>query len=96
MAVIGQGEVLISGNPAQIEKQLQGKIFEKEIAKHEIDVYKNEYSVISQNFHLGRMHITVFCETDPGNGFTAKATSLEDTYFHLLFNQKKGGAVYAW
>jgi ABC-2 type transport system ATP-binding protein len=96
MAVIGQGEVLISGNPAQIEKQLQGKIFEKEIAKHEIYVYKNEYSVISQNFHLGRMHITVFCETDPGNGFTAKATSLEDTYFHLLFNQKKGGAVYAW
>lgn len=93
MAIIGNGEVLITGNPAKIEKQLQGKIFEKEIGKNEVGYYKGKFEVIAQNFHLGKMHITVYSETNPGNGFSIKECSLEDTYFHLLFNREKTEAV---
>ncbi len=89
MAIIGDGEVLISGSPTEIENQLHGKIFDKEITKAEVEKYRVEYKVISQNFHLGKMHITIYAETNPGNGFQAKKTSLEDTYFHLLFNRHK-------
>jgi ABC-type multidrug transport system ATPase subunit len=59
MAIIGEGEVLIAGNPAEIEKHLQGKIFEKEIEKEEVENYKKEFNVIAQNFHLGKMHLTM-------------------------------------
>ena len=89
MAIIGKGEVLIKGSPAEIEKHLQGKIFEKEIAKEQIENYRKEFNVIAQNFHLGKMHLTVFSETDPKDGFSLKETSLEDTYFNLLAEQKK-------
>ncbi|MCG8310231.1 MAG: ABC transporter ATP-binding protein [Cytophagales bacterium] len=88
MAIIGEGEVLITGNPAEIEKHLQGRIFEKEVEKQEVESYKKEFQVIAQNFHLGKMHISVFSDTAPGDGFKEKETSLEDTYFNLLFNQK--------
>jgi len=93
MAIIGEGEVLITGQPADIEKQLQGKIFEKEVAKDQVEAYKQEFSVISQNFHLGKMHLTIFSDNDPGNGFSVKETSLEDTYFKLLFNREKAEAA---
>jgi ABC-type multidrug transport system ATPase subunit len=93
MAIIGEGEVLITGNPAEIEKHLQGKIFEKEVEKQEVEDFKKEFQVISQNFHLGKMHITVFSDNPPGDGFLVKETSLEDTYFNLLFNQKKADVV---
>ncbi|GAF04677.1 ABC transporter ATP-binding protein [Saccharicrinis fermentans] len=89
MAIIGEGEVLITGKPTEIENQLQGKVFEKEIAKNEVEKYSQQFNVISQNFHLGKMHITIFSETEPGNGFTVKTPNLEDSYFNLLFNQKK-------
>jgi len=89
MAIIGEGEVLIAGKPAEIEKHLQGKIFEKEIAKEQVENYKKEFNVIAQNFHLGKMHLTIFSETDPKDGFSLKETSLEDTYFNLIANQKK-------
>lgn len=89
MAIIGEGEVLTTGNPADIESQLQGKVFEKEIAKDDVEKYREEFNIISKNFHLGKMHITIFSETDPLDGFLLKKTSLEDTYFNLLFNQKK-------
>jgi hypothetical protein len=89
MAIIGEGEVLIAGNPAEIEKHLQGKIFEKEIEKEQVENYRKEFNVIAQNFHLGKIHLTIFSETDPKDGFSLKETSLEDTYFNLIANQKK-------
>jgi len=89
MAIIGNGEVLITGSPTDIEGQLNGKIFEKEISKDEIDIYKEQFKVISQNFHLGKMHLTIYSEKKPDQGFKAKEPSLEDSYFHLLFNYKK-------
>ncbi len=89
MAVIGNGEVLITGSPNEIESQLLGKVFEKEIARDAIDEYRENYNLISQNFHLGKMHITIYADSDPGNGFTLKEPTLEDTYFNLLFNRKK-------
>lgn len=89
MAIIGEGEVLIAGKPDEIEKHLQGKIFEKEIEKEQVDNYRKKYNVIAQNFHLGKMHLTIYAEADPKDGFSLKETSLEDTYFNLISNQKK-------
>jgi len=93
MAIIGDGEVLVTGSPTEIESELEGKIFEKEVAKKELEVYKNQFKVISQNFHLGKMHITAVADSAPGNGFESKNPSLEDSYFNLLYNQKKGETV---
>jgi len=88
MAIIGNGEVLVTGEPAEIESELRGSLFEKEVSKEELEELKKQFNVISQNFHLGKMHITVVANSIPNNGFKAKKPSLEDSYFNLLFNQK--------
>lgn len=87
MAIIGNGRVLVHGNPSEIENSLFGKVFEKSIHKEEIADYNERYKVISQNFHLGKIHITVVDEKNPGDGFVVKQPNLEDSYFNMLFEQ---------
>src|SRR5579862_9313620 len=56
-AIICQGEVLYSGNPDQAVKELEGKIFSKEISQTELAGYQQKYNVISTQLKSGRLHI---------------------------------------
>ncbi|MEM9141536.1 MAG: ABC transporter ATP-binding protein [Bacteroidota bacterium] len=87
MAIIGHGEVLLTGKPSEIESSLNGKIWEKQIDISEFDGHQAKYKVISNRFHLGKMMVTVVADDMPDGDFYQKAPSLEDAYFHLLYNQ---------
>lgn len=89
MAIIGHGEVLLTGKPYNIETSLNGKVWEKQINPSELAIQKEKYAVISNHFHLGKMLITVVSEDMPDESFYQKSPNLEDAYFHLLFNQTK-------
>ena len=89
MAIIGHGEVLLTGKPYDIETSLNGKVWEKQINPSELAIQKEKYAVISNHFHLGKMLITVVSEDMPDESFYQKSPNLEDAYFHLLFNQAK-------
>lgn len=89
MAIIGNGKVLMQGKPDDIEKALEGKVFEVPVEKSELLSYQEKYKVISQRFYMGKMMITVVAEDLPGGEFDSKAPSLEDAYFNLLFDQNK-------
>jgi ABC-2 type transport system ATP-binding protein len=80
-AIICQGEVLYSGNPDNAVKELEGKIFSKEISQTELPAYQEKYNVISTQLKTGRLHIRILQETGPGDGFTQTAPNLEDVYF---------------
>jgi ABC-type multidrug transport system ATPase subunit len=84
MAIIGTGEVLMTGNPRKIEASLEGKCWVKDIEKRELETYRENYNVISNHFHLGQLNVTVQADSDPGNGFLLKKPSLEDAYFSTL------------
>ncbi len=80
-AIICQGEVLYSGNPDNAVKELEGKIFSKEISQSELPSYQGKYNVISTQLKTGRLHIRILQEMAPGDGFTRAAPNLEDVYF---------------
>jgi ABC-2 type transport system ATP-binding protein len=80
-AIICQGEVLYSGNPDNAVKELEGKIFSKEISQTELPSFQEKYNVISTQLKAGRLHIRILQEMAPGDGFTQAAPNLEDVYF---------------
>ncbi|MEL7268276.1 MAG: ABC transporter ATP-binding protein [Bacteroidota bacterium] len=90
MAIIGKGEVLLTGKPFEIETSLNNKVWEKQIDKSEYAHHLDKYKVISNHFHLGKMLITVVSDDIPDGGFYKKSPTLEDAYFNLLFNGKAG------
>ncbi len=88
MAIIGNGEVLLTGSPMEIETSLNGKVWEKQINKSEYASHREKYKVISNHFHLGKMLITVVADDMPDGDFYKKAPELEDAYFNLLFDRQ--------
>ena len=93
MAIIGDGEVLLTGSPEEIEASLDGKLWELQIEKSELTSYESEFNVISSCFHMGKLIITAVADEQPSEKFTAKVPALEDAYFNVLFNQKQGVAT---
>ena len=89
MAIIGKGEVLLTGSPDEVEKALEGKLWEKQIEKEELSSYEDKMNVISSRLHLGKLLITVVANDLPDGNFWAKSPNLEDAYFNVLSKQKE-------
>ncbi|MEM1134423.1 MAG: ABC transporter ATP-binding protein [Bacteroidota bacterium] len=89
MAIIGNGEVLLTGQPNNIESGLQGKVFEVPVDKSEVPYFQEKYRVISQRFYLGKMMITIVADEQPEGRFSGKIPNLEDAYFNVLSQQQK-------
>ena len=85
MAIINQGQVLLKGNPMEIIDGLEGKVYQKTIAKLELENYKSNYRVISERLFHGKPIIHILSDTNPGNGFSPIDADLEDVYFSQIF-----------
>ncbi|MEL6593389.1 MAG: ABC transporter ATP-binding protein, partial [Bacteroidota bacterium] len=84
MAIIGEGQVLMTGKPHEIERSLEGKLYEIPIAKEKLAHYQAKYNVISQRFFSGKMMITILGTKPSEAEMKLKSPSLEDAYFKLL------------
>jgi ABC-2 type transport system ATP-binding protein len=81
MAIINKGQLLFAGSPSDALAGVKGRIWEKSIAKSEVDAHNAKYSVISNKLIAGRPSIHIFSEQDPQDGFTAAESTLEDVFF---------------
>lgn len=84
MAIINRGELLVNDSPSDLIVALEGRIWEKRIAKHELEEHANEYKLIHSHLNEGKPLIHIFSEDDPGNGFQQVKPALEDVYFSVL------------
>lgn len=84
MAIIGNGKVVLTGKPNDIEEAMRGKIYEVPINKNELPEYQKKYNVISQRFFAGKLMITVLADELPDGQFDTKTPTLEDAYFKIL------------
>jgi hypothetical protein len=92
MAIIAAGEVLLEGSPAAALEELRGKIWSKVVATDlELQALEASFSVISTHLVGGLHEVRVFAESNPGEGFHAVESGLEDVYFLKLADQ--GGAL---
>lgn len=86
MAIINQGQVCLKGNPLQILEDLKDKVYKKTIEKSELNLYKENYQVISERLFLGKPTIHIVSDKNPGDGFSLINAELEDVYFSEIFN----------
>ncbi|MDW3645573.1 MAG: ABC transporter ATP-binding protein [Bacteroidia bacterium] len=85
MAIINQGQILMTGNPREAISEVEGKIWQKKIAKAELPKYKDAFNVISDRLETGETIINIFADSDPEQGFSAVEPGLEDVYFSYIF-----------
>lgn len=86
MAIINQGQVCLKGNPIQILEGLKDRVYKKTIEKTELNLYKQNYKVISEKLFLGKPTIHILSDQHPGNGFSLIDAELEDVYFSEIFS----------
>lgn len=84
MAIIGQGQVLLTGEPLEAIRSLEGRVWRRTIDKTELDGYRARMNILSTRLMAGRTQIHVLADHAPGEGFMAVAPDLEDVYFGQL------------
>jgi ABC-2 type transport system ATP-binding protein len=80
-AIIDHGRVMFAGAPDIAIRDLEGKIWQRNIAKSELPVYEKRFKVISNKLVAGRPQIHVYSDLPPEDGFLAAAPDLEDVFF---------------
>ncbi|MBK9276277.1 MAG: ABC transporter ATP-binding protein [Flavobacteriales bacterium] len=80
MAIINKGRLLFAGSPGDALNEVKGRIWEKSIAKSELEAHQATHKVISNKLIAGRPIIHAYSELRP-EGFTPAETSLEDVFF---------------
>ncbi len=84
MAIISHGRLLMSGEPAEAMRDIDGKIWRRAIAKTDLQRYQSDYAVISTRLVAGRTVVHVLSDIQPAPDFERVTGSLEDVYFSTL------------
>ncbi len=70
--------------PVKPSKSLEGRIWQKSVAKSEVKDYEQRYRVISSKLIAGKPLIHIYSAENPGNGFTPVSADLEDVFFSRI------------
>ncbi len=87
MAIIAQGQVLLSGAPSETMRKLDGRVWRRAITTTEVDAYKTKHTVLSTRLSGGKTIVHVLSDTKPDDGFETVSPDLEDVYFGELRRQ---------
>jgi ABC-2 type transport system ATP-binding protein len=88
MAIINEGELLLQGEPAEVIKNVEGKIWEKVIEKSELKEHQEKFNIISSRLYTGKIIIHALSDTNP-DSFELVTPSLEDVYFSTIKKVKQ-------
>lgn len=81
MAIINKGKLLFAGSPSDALREIDGRVWEKTIAKTELEQYTKAHHLISNKLVAGSPVIHVLGDQAPADGFTKTSPTLEDVFF---------------
>jgi len=84
MAIILNGEVHLVGEPIQLIKTLDQKVWKGLIEKSDLVEIEKENDVISSRLYLGKVQVRIFSESPMQNGFESVSPEIEDLYFATI------------
>jgi ABC-type multidrug transport system ATPase subunit len=84
LAILHQGQVLVSGAPLEISRRLADRVFAIAAERSEVAELSAEHEVISSRLIAGKTVLHVIAEHSPGPGFYPVEASLEDAYFAAI------------
>lgn len=88
MAILSKGEIIKSGTPKSLIKNLNNQVWWTIISKSQLKEYQQKYKVISSRLYAGQTIVRVLSTSSPGEEFTHSEPNIEDVYFSTLLNQK--------
>lgn len=86
MAIMNKGEIVYKGTPNNVLQELKGQVWQKSIARNEVEEYQKNFKVISDKMVAGNPLIHVLSESNPGEGFESVEPNLEDVFFTKINN----------
>ena len=90
MAIIREGEILVSTTPATAIKDLDGSIWEATVPHEKIAALKTRCRVLSSQMVGGLVRLRVISKNGrPSEEFNPSPTLLEDYYFNLVNEEKR-------
>ena len=89
MAIISRGRVLMSGEPAEAIREIEGKVWRRSVPRADLEAIEKEHTVLTTKLVGGKTYVHVFHDDDPGEGFEGVKVSLEDVYFSTLKEAEK-------
>lgn len=84
MAIIHEGRVMLTGDPADLLFLIKGKIWKKSIDESELEDYRSRLHVTLTRRFAGRTLMHVLSDESPGAGFEPVSPDLEDLYFATI------------
>jgi ABC-type multidrug transport system ATPase subunit len=84
MAIIHEGRVLLTGDPAELVLLIQGRVWKKSIDESELQAYRDRLQVTLTRRFAGRTLMHVVSDQPPDAGFEAVPPDLEDLYFATI------------
>lgn len=92
MAVLGNGEILLQGNPLTVTEELKGQIWRKVVTLDEATQLESQLAVISKRLFAGKTVLHVLAPEAP-EGFESAPATLEDVYFSTLHRSRANQAA---
>ena len=92
MAIISEGQLLLTGEPRQVIDELDGMIWRKVVPKAELAGLISRCDVISSRLSGGRTEVHVLADQAPEGGFEPARPELEDVYFSTLRRSQRAAA----
>ncbi len=84
MAIMGDGRILVEGEPQALTARLEGKLWHKVVPMAQAQSLRLSLPVVSTRLIAGQTEIRVVAESQPEGGLTPAEPSLEDVYFATL------------
>jgi ABC-type multidrug transport system ATPase subunit len=86
MAIMGEGEILLTGTPSDVLDKLKNKLWRTKIKRGDIATYRDQHQVILSHLSAGQTIIHVLSDDSPGQEFEPIDADLEDVYFSTLLS----------
>jgi ABC-2 type transport system ATP-binding protein len=84
MAIIHEGEVLLTAEPLKAMHDLKGRIWSKVISKKEFPEYGQKFEILMTRLFAGKIVIHVLSDARPDDTFKMVEPELEDVYFTTI------------
>jgi ABC-type multidrug transport system ATPase subunit len=84
MAIMGDGQILVDGEPSALIAKLSGRLWSKTVPLDEAPLLRRSLPVVSTRLVSGEMEIRVVAEQAPEGGLSPVEPTLEDVYFATL------------
>ena len=86
MAIMGEGEILLTGTPSDVLDKLKNKLWRTKIKRGDIATYRDQHQVILSHLSAGQTIIHVLSDDSPGQEFEPIDADLDDVYFSTLLS----------